>query len=75
MTTDQETKEQTLGTTRSPHILEEQDLPLMYVVYGLTKDLYLRIAHRKMKTLTLLVSYQRGNVIRDPNCLTRCMQG
>ena len=75
MTTDQETKEQTLGITRRPHILEERDLPLMYVVYGLTKDLYLRIAHRKTKTLTLLVSHQRGNVIRDPNYLTRCMQG
>ena len=75
MTNDREAGEQTLDITRRPHILETRNLPLMCVVYGLTKDLYLRIVRCKMKTLTLLMSYQRVNAIKDPSYLTRCMQG
>ena len=74
VTSDQEAKGQTSDVTRRPHILETWNSPLICMVYGLMKDPYLRIVHRKMKAWTLLVSHQRGNAIRDPNYLTQCVQ-
>ncbi|RVX22894.1 hypothetical protein CK203_008141 [Vitis vinifera] len=42
---------------------------------GLRNDPYPRIMFHKMKTQTLLVSHQRDNVIKNPNCRTQCERG
>ncbi|KAL6329191.1 hypothetical protein AAG906_014800 [Vitis piasezkii] len=42
---------------------------------ALVNDPYLRIMLHRMKAQTPLVSHQRDNATRNPNCRTQCVQG
>ncbi|KAL6351310.1 hypothetical protein AAG906_035102 [Vitis piasezkii] len=64
-----------INITRRLHILEMWNPPPICAVYGLMKDPYPRIAHRKTKARTPLVSHQRDNATRDPSYLTQYVQG